>query len=180
MFRKMDKLTTCFLESPERECHVRELAKLTKLSPTTAAKKIRELQQEGIVSTRKLSNHLLVKANTESNAWRELKKGYNLKKLRDSGIIRFLERELNVPEAIILFGSYAKGEDVLKSDIDLFVVAHAKKAINLEPFQKKLKHSIQLFIHSKQEIEKMKSANRELLNNVINGTIIYGYWEAFP
>ncbi|MBI2576870.1 nucleotidyltransferase domain-containing protein [Candidatus Woesearchaeota archaeon] len=176
----MDKIVSCILESPEKEFHVREIAKLVRVSPTTAAKEIRKLQQKKLISARKLSNHLLVKANTESPSWKELKKQYNLARLRSSGIIGFLERELNAPEAVILFGSYAKGEEGPYSDIDLFIVASSKKNPALEPFQKKLRRPIQLFIHSKEDIEKMKKTNKGLLNNVINGVIVYGYWEAFP
>jgi len=46
------------------------------------------------------------------------------------------------------------------------------KEINLEKFEKKIGHKIQIFVHSKNEIEKMKKDNKELLNNFINGIVI--------
>ena len=49
----------------------------------------------------------------------------------------------------------------------------------LERFEKKLKHKIQLFLHSRKEIKTMKTKNKELLNNLVNGVVVYGFWEAF-
>src|SRR3989344_4808251 len=102
----------------------------------------------------------------------------------DEKIIEFFikepERQFYVRElAIVLFGSFAKGEDAEKSDIDLLVITSAKKELNLDIFDKKLGRKIQLFLFSEKEIEKMKESNKELLNSLINGIILYGFFEVF-
>lgn len=79
----------------------------------------------------------------------------------------------------MLFGSYQKGEDGLHSDIDIAVITPLKKHPNLSEYEKKLKHPIQLLIFDRKEIERMKQKNKELLNNMINGFVISGYWEVF-
>ena len=99
--------------------------------------------------------------------------------LNKSGVINHLIDKFNFPEAIILFGSFAKAENIKRSDIDLLVISPLKKEINLEKFGKKLGHKIQLFVYSSKDIKKMKQNNKELLNNLINGRVIYGYWEIF-
>ena len=83
------------------------------------------------------------------------------------------------PEAIILFGSFAKAENIGRSDIDLLVITPAKKEVNIEKYEKNLNHKVQLFLHAKKDIEDMKNKNPKLLNNFINGVKIYGYWELF-
>jgi predicted nucleotidyltransferase len=168
-----------FFEEPEREFHVREIAKLVKKSPTTVSKLLKEFVREKILVSEKKFNHLLFKANNEDGGFKRLKLNYNLNRLYDSGLVDCLVEKLNYPEAIILFGSYAKAENISRSDIDLFVVSPVKRDIDLQKFEEKLGHEIQIFVHSKKEIEKMKKSNKGLLNNIINGYVIYGYWGVF-
>lgn len=175
----MDKLLNYFFNEPEQEFHVRELAKLSGFSPTTVSKYLNKLKKNDLLCSRKQYNHLLFKANTDSGAFMNAKLLFNLEKLRKSGLIKFLIEEYNQPEAIILFGSYAKAENINKSDIDLFVISPLKKELNLDRFEEKLGHPIQIFVYSKVEIEKMKKSNKELLNSLVNGFVINGYWEMF-
>ena len=55
-----------------------------------------------------------------------------------------------MPDAIILFGSSSKGEDIKESDIDLYLQSEEKK-ISPDKFEKKLKRRI------KKKQRKMKS-----------------------
>ena len=168
-----------FIREPEREFHVRELAKLMKKSPTTTSKHLSKLKKGCLLNSRKRLNHLLFKANTENPLFRTEKLAYNLRRMAESGLIGHLVQEYNNPEAIILFGSFAKAEDIPKSDIDLLVVTPIRKELNLKKFEKSLGHKILLFSHSKKDIEKMKSKNKELLNSLVNGIVIEGLWEIF-
>ena len=76
-----------------------------------------------------------------------------------------------MPKSIIVFGSYAKGEDIEDSDIDIFVECEEEK-LDLEPFEKQLKRKVQF--HFK---ENFKAYSKELRNNIINGIILRGYLE---
>lgn len=175
----MDSILEYFIKEPEREFHIRELAKLTKKSPTTASKYLNKLKKEGMLISRKKLNHLLFKANNESVSFKDIKLAYNIKKLRESGLISHLNEQFNNPEAIVLFGSFSKAENTSQSDIDILVISPLKKETNLTKFEKILNHKIQLFLHSNSEIEKMKEKNKELLNNWVNGIVILGFWEIF-
>ena len=90
--------------------------------------------------------------------------------LSESGLIEYLEEKL-FPKVIVLFGSYRKGEDMIDSDIDLFVECK-KEELNLSLFEKKLKRKIQL--HFKEDFN---SFPKELKNNIINGIVLYGFLE---
>ncbi|MEK6856595.1 MAG: nucleotidyltransferase domain-containing protein [Nanoarchaeota archaeon] len=175
----MDKLINIFVEDITGEFHVRKLARLVKKSPTTISKRLREFKRRGLILYRKEMGHSLFKANTESEEFRQLKIRYNIDKITKSGLINYLEKELNYPEAIILFGSFRKGEDIEKSDIDIAVITSIRNAPNLDKFEKILHHEISLFLFSRDKIEKMKADNKELLNNLVNGIILTGFWELF-
>ena len=175
----MDNILEIFIKEPEKEFHVRQISKLLNKSPTTISKYLKNFEKQGILKSKKKFNHLLFKANAENRSFRQNKLFYNLKLLQDSGLINFLENELNHPEAIILFGSFAKAENLSSSDIDLLIISPLKKEIDLKKFEKKIGYKIQIFIHSRKEINKMKEKNKELLNNLVNGILISGYWEVF-
>lgn len=175
----MDKIIKIFIENPLKEYHVREIAKLCNLSPTTVSKFTEKLRLQKILLSRRLSNHLLFKANTENYKYKKLKREYNVDNFLNSGIISYIEEKFNYPEAIIIFGSYQKGEDNPNSDIDIAIITQLKKNIELTKFEKILKHKIQYFLFSKKNITNMKENNKELLNNIINGMVIHGFWEVF-
>jgi predicted nucleotidyltransferase len=183
MHKKMDNITSrileVFINNPEKEFHVRQLSKSLKKSPTTISKYLKNLEKEGFLKSEEKLNHLLFMANSEKENFKRIKKDYNFKKMEDSGLIDFLIKTFNYPKAIILFGSYAQGENIINSDIDLFILSSIKKEVSLAKFEKELKYPINLIVKSVQEFENMKEKNPELLNNIINGTILYGYLEAF-
>lgn len=176
----MEKILNLFIEEPHREFYVRELAKKLKKSPTTISKYLKDYENRGILKSEKKLNHLLFKANAEDKKFKQLKLNHNIQLINDSGLIEFLENEFNYPQAIILFGSFAKAENIPKSDIDILVVSSKKKeiySVNLEKFREKMNHEIQLFVHTPEEIKKLKQTNKELVNNWINGIVLYGYFE---
>ncbi len=175
----MDKILEFFIKEPEKEFHVRELSKLMKKSPTTISKYLKNYEKQGILKSKRKFNHLLFKSNAENMKFKLIKLNYNLNQLNNSGLISHLIEEFNYPEAIILFGSFAKAENIKSSDIDLFIISEIKKGENLEKYEKKLGHTIQLHIFSKKQVQEMKTKNKELLDNIINGITLYGFLELF-
>ncbi len=109
-------------------------------------------------------------ANTESEIYKYYKKIFNLIELRE--LVQFLRDKL-MPAAIILFGSYQRGEDIEESDIDLFVQSKEKK-VELGRFRRKLGRNIQLHFQTD-----FSDYPKELKNNIVNGVVLYGYLEAF-
>tara|TARA_B100001971_G_C18152189_1_gene516458 strand:- start:541 stop:1086 length:546 start_codon:yes stop_codon:yes gene_type:complete len=171
------KIMELFFNNPNRDFHIRESAKLIAINPMTASKYLDKFVKENLLLKRKERNNILFSANTENILFKEEKKHYNIIKIMKSGLIKYFEKELNYPKSIILFGSYAKGENIQESDIDIFIMSEIKKKFNLEKFEKILKADMQLFIYSKKEFNEMKKKNKELLNNIINGVKLSGFIE---
>lgn len=175
----MDKILEPFINEPEREFHIRELARINRKAPTTVSKYLFKYEKKGLLTVKKRFNHLLYRASFESPIFRQVKLFYNLKKLRESGLINYLTEEFNNPEAIVLFGSFRKAEDIPKSDIDLLIITSSKREGDLTKYENILKHKIQLFLYSRNDIDKIKIKNKELLNSFINGIVLEGFWELF-
>ncbi|TSC64256.1 MAG: hypothetical protein G01um101493_184, partial [Microgenomates group bacterium Gr01-1014_93] len=79
-----------FFEEPNRWFHVRETARLLKLNPATISKYLNKLTKENILIKKSERSHLLFKSNTESDEFKDLKKYYNIKLIKKSGLIEYI------------------------------------------------------------------------------------------
>ena len=158
-------------EDPSRRYYIRELAREIKISPSNTIKIIDELKKERIIRKEKKRHSVEITANTDNILFIHTKRMFNLVKIYESEIIEHLVKEYN-PKAIILFGSYSRGEDVKRSDIDIAIITDEKKIIGLENFEKRLGRKIHLLPMKYKEI------TDELYSNLINGIVLYGYMDA--
>jgi len=162
-----------FFTNPTSKLRVREIERTLKLSLPSVIRYCKELENEGILSIAKIGNVNFYTASKSEKYLLE-KKLYNVKIIYESGVIEHLKIELSNP-VVILFGSYAKGEDTEESDIDFYVETPSKKHINFMRFEKILKRKIQVFQHKNLK----EIANPNLANNIINGIILNNYVEVF-
>lgn len=163
-----------FFTYPLAKLRVRQIEKTLKLPLPSVIKYCKELESEGILQTVRMGNVIFYTANRGDENFLLEKRLFNIKKIYDSGLIDHIKLELSNP-TIILFGSYAKGEDTDESDIDLYVETLSKKEMSLEKFEGSLKRKIQLFRH--KNIRDM--SNMHLANNIVNGIILNGFVEVF-
>ena len=169
MFKELNILKP-FFEEPNREFNVREAARILKITPATASKKLKEFSKQSILKHRKERILELYKANLESYAYRDLKTYYTIRKLRNSNLIESLN-EFYLKPAIILYGSSSKGMDTETSDIDLIIISeNTKEFPKKKEYEKKLGKDIHIFAVKKlSELE-----NKHLINNVLNGIVLEG------
>ncbi len=150
--------------------NARGVAKPLKVSQTAVSKALPLLEKEGLVGIEKdkQSGRWAIKLNRDNPKVTALKRAENLKMLYESGTISFLEDTL--PGAtIILFGSYSRGDDTTKSDIDIAVIGRKEKNLELKQFENALERKINLnFYASFNEIHK------ELKENLCNGIVLIG------
>ncbi len=166
--QKWDEVTEFFYNFPQKEFHIRELARAAKIPKSTLQREIKNLLSAGLIKKKKRIPYS-VYVSDETNFWYKFRKRESLiEKIYYSGLIDFLDKLLH-PQVIILFGSGAKGEYVHKSDIDLFVLS-SEKQVNLVKYERKLKRKINLLIK-----DNYNQLSPELFNNIINGYKLKGY-----
>ena len=170
------KVLEVFFIEPSKEHYLIDISRNIGIAHTSTKQNLSKLVKLGLVR-RELQkkgkrNFPIYKANSASKSFREYKIVYNLTSLLESGVTTFLEEKI-APNAVIVFGSYRKGEDIESSDIDLFIEGIEEK-VNLSNFERKLKRKIQL--HFK---ENFGSYPKELKNNIINGIVLYGFLEGY-
>jgi len=148
----------------------RALAKSLEVSPPAIAKALPLLEKEKLITVKKdkESKRLSIELNKDNFSVLGLKRADNLKQLYDSGFIQFLKDVL--PGAtVILFGSYAHGEDTITSDIDIAVIGIKQKSIDLALYEKILEREIIFNYYSS-----FRNIDKHLLNNILNGITLKG------
>ncbi len=166
---KQEKIMKVFFNFPSRRFHIREISRLTKIPVSTVSRIIKDILKKDLLLIKRKTPILELEANLDSKDFVNKKKEFNIFKIKDAGLLDFLISKYNEPEAIILFGSYSRGEDIEKSDIDILVITNKKINLDLEKYEKLLKRKIHLLEMNIKEIK------TELLNNLINGVILQGY-----
>lgn len=170
MFTEVNnKVSQFFFRNPAKTFHLREIARNIELSAAGTLKILRKLEEKHLVIRQKTRAVDNFKANLNNKEFQNLKYAYNICSLKYSGLIDFINEKYSFPEAIILFGSYAKGEDTETSDIDIAIITKKELSFDLSKFEKILERKI--VIH---EITLAK-ASREFINNLINGIVLSGY-----
>lgn len=155
-------------QNPAGEFSYRELERKTGFSIGTVSTYIGMLAAEGLVKTRKSSNSILVKANLDNLLFVHLKRAYNLEVLYSSGLTEHLVNSLR-PDAIVIFGSYSRGEDDEKSDIDIAIIHGREIMTDARQFEKILKRKINLV-----RIKSLKESKKEFVNSLANGIVLAG------
>jgi len=166
------KLLKLFLDSPTESFRLREIARLTKISPPSAMNYLKEFENDGLIRKQIKREIPFYTAIRDSSDFTLYKKISIVFELNNKGLIDYLWDKLS-PQAIVLYGSFAKGESIENSDIDLFILGKAKN-IELASFEKKLNKKIHLLFK-----ESIKEIPKELKNNVLNGMILKGYIKVF-
>ena len=172
----IERTAEVFFANPTKNQYLMGISRTIGIAHTSVKKNLLRLVKLGMVEEkvdrRGGRKFPLYVAKREESVFRQQKKVYNLAAIGESGLIGHLEEKLT-PKAIVLFGSYRRGEDVESSDIDLFIECE-EAPVNLAQFQKKLDRRIEL--HFKEDFT---TYAKELKNNIINGIVLSGFLEGY-
>ena len=156
-----------FCDQPQKNWHLRELARTTTLSTTATKHAVETLLEQKLIKENQETLYKTYQANWGEETYHFSKKIHNFLALKASGLLEHLEKLS--PDCIILFGSYEKGEDLAGSDIDLYLQA-SEETVNLSRFETKLKRTIQLIF-----APTLEQLPEELASNIDNGTLLSGF-----
>ncbi len=176
------KILSKFLEYPWKKFYIRELIKISSISPNTAIRVVRHLEKSKILVSNKLGNIVEYKLNKNEEVVKKLLMLYHEKFLIEiPEKFKFYIKKIreNVDKknilSLVLFGSVAKNKATDSSDIDIMVIYEKKpssKVIN-SVFEKYSKE-VQIVYFSRKEFDKKYNYGNELIINILKtGKIIY-------
>ncbi|MCK4996969.1 nucleotidyltransferase domain-containing protein [Candidatus Pacearchaeota archaeon] len=147
----------------------RDLSKIIGVSPTAIGKALPGLVKMKLVNIGiDKSGRSEIDLNFDNSLIVNMKRIFNFNSIYESGLYLFLEEKF--PTAtIVLFGSYSRGEDTLKSDIDIAIIGAKEKEINLDKYERVLEREIIL-----QFYDSFSKIHKNLKENLFNGVVYSG------
>ena len=163
------KVFEIFVDEPLKIHYIKQISKKINLAPTSVKIHLQKLEKENLTKKEKGEIFSGYKANRDYEDFLFYKKISNITKIKESGLLNYLIDSI-YPQTINLYGSYLRGEDIEKSDIDIFIISKSKKRLELEKFEKILNRKIHLIIE-----KDFKNISKGLKLEIINGLVLYGY-----
>lgn len=163
-----------FLDEPYKEFYLREAAKKAKCS-VFAAKTYSDIlvKQKFLIENRK-ANLRYLKANLGNTTIKLVKSAITTNDIEKSGLIEHIKDKVQGVSSILIFGSSAKGEDSLESDIDILIIGK-KNYLSLSDFEDKIGKKINEHIFSWSEWNKQAKENKAFYVDVLMyGISLYG------
>ena len=158
-----------YFTNPDKAYYLRELERKTKIPVSMLRKELISLEKEGLFTFSREGNLLYYKLNKEYPLYTELK---NIT-FKTVGVQGTLSEELSTIKSIqaaFIYGSYAKNQANVSSDIDLFIIGGIdentliKKISRLE---KELQREINYALYSKKDFLRKKSKQNPFLEDVL-------------
>jgi predicted nucleotidyltransferase len=160
------RILEVFFKEPTKIHFIKEIGRKISLAHTSVRNHIRELEKDELIikkESKPFDGFIANKKNDKFLFYKQIYNLYSLFSLKTEVIQRI------APKALVLFGSYQKGEDLEESDIDLLIISKIKKDINLEKYEKSLMRKIHITF-----VENINRLEENMKNNVKNGWILYG------
>lgn len=118
-----NKIVRLFLENPAAEMQVKDIISATKLAKLSVLRWSKELAKDGILSVSAVGRARIYRLNRNNIAVKQLGVLYN---------VDYVSRKIGTTEGgtkIFVYGSFARGENAEKSDIDLLVIGKNREII---------------------------------------------------
>lgn len=149
-------LLNYFFINPEDTLYLNEMCKKLGVDKRNLVKKIRELEQGGILRSQTRGNLKLYSINKEHPLYEEYR-NIILKTIGFEGVLRKIVEEVEGIKKVYIYGSYAKNTMDTYSDIDLLVVGRhniitLQRKIN--KLQKEVKREINVVNMGERDFKK--------------------------
>lgn len=168
-----------FLKYPDKNFNPSEISKKTNISYPTVWRYVQELERSGIIFIEKIGEYNICKLNKYSDLVKQLEKFLKLElsphRLAAKEFIKKVKKMREVRK-VVLFGSVARREEKLESDIDIAIFTE-KKTKNLEKnilsvvdeILKNSKMKIIPILLTKNELRE----NEQFTNELKKGVVLY-------
>lgn len=174
------RVIALFAHFPDKEFSLSEVAQLTKVKKSNMGGILNILHKQEIIIITKLKSIWRIKANRDNLNFIKMKIVYNLNFVYQGGLVEFLISSYKNPKAIVLFGSFRKGEDNSDSDIDIAILDNSINEYKtfylreLYEFEKEINRKIQIHLFNERLID------INLFNSIANGIVLSGFLEVKP
>ncbi|MCX6815838.1 MAG: nucleotidyltransferase domain-containing protein [Candidatus Aenigmarchaeota archaeon] len=175
----IQKVVNILFKYPDKEFSLSDLAKEAGVAKANIGAMLEQLNRANFLEIIRLSKIWRIKARQESWEFRRAKMIYNYNMIYQADLVNFLNDYYKNPKAVILFGSFRRGEDITNSDIDIAVetdrgeyrIEEIKELSEIENF---MERRIQIHLFNR------KNVDINVFNNIANGIVLSGFLEVKP
>ena len=180
-YRAYEKMINWFFSYPNKEMSLSDLSEVLKISKTTANSMIERLIIENDFLKKEVLGRIWrISCNQNHPYFRTRKIVYNLDNVYESKIVSKIHTLIPSPRAIILFGSYRKGDDTEKSDIDIAVEVVGDEEVQVVELGKISKLGYRKNVVVNLHIFSRNKIDLNLFSNIANGIVLEGFLEVHP
>ncbi len=158
----------------QKEYSMRELARNAKIGVGTAKQCLDWLLNKRIIKRKIIGKTHQYSLDLNNVVTRYIKILISLDAIQESGIIEEIKNKLPVT-SIVLYGSIARGDDELKSDVDLLLIS--RKDIKIKPLraEKNLGKEVTIICYTLAEWRRKAKEDKPFYDRIITeGIPLYG------
>ena len=164
-----------FLFNPENDFYQRQISLLTHQPIRGIQREVEKLQRIGLIEKSVQGNRIYYKTNKECPIFEELK-GIFFKATGIAEVLKKNSKKTSSIQIAFIYGSYAKGEESLLSDIDLFIVgwitSKGLSALLSKP-KRELGRTINYVLYPVEEFRKKITRKDHFLKTVLQEKKIF-------
>jgi len=163
------KLLKLFLMEREREFYLRELGRLTGENLNSLRLELRNLAKAGIIAERRSGNQKLYRADRSCPVHEELRR-LVIKTVGLGDAIRVKLTKLGGVKYALIFGSFASGEEVAESDIDLLMIGDVDEEQMVETvrnLEEEMSREINYILWNSKEFQRRTKKRHHLLLEIV-------------
>jgi predicted nucleotidyltransferase len=178
-----NRALTFFFSYPNIEITLNALSSKLKISKTTAKKTITRLIDEGFLTRTIFGKTWIIKCNQNSAYNYSRKVAFNLSMVFEAylnGLREDVFAQVRNPKAVILFGSYRKGDDIETSDIDIAAEVLDEKGTGIIELGRIAEFGYRKNVAVNLHVFCRKNIDSNLIANIANGIILEGFLEVRP
>lgn len=176
------KILTEVLLNSDREYHIRELSRLIGISPIYVQKELKNLQELGLLTSTKKGNMVMYTLDKNSVISDDLKRIF----LKTEGVGAELLKRLDKKKIqyALIYGSFAKGTETTRSDVDLLVIGDIDEDPVLSAVskaEKRIGRQINYIFWTPKEFSQKARQKIPLLADILKTDVIMiiGEWREF-
>ncbi|MBN1794380.1 MAG: nucleotidyltransferase domain-containing protein [Candidatus Omnitrophica bacterium] len=151
-------LLRLFFSNIHQKYYLREIERLLGYSAGNIRRELLTFKKDGLFTTEKSGNLLYYSLNTHHPLFNDLKNLLS-KTIGIEGTLSGVLSNIKGIKTAFIYGSYAKSEDAIGSDIDLLIIGRIDQDIllaHINKLQKALNREINYSVYSEKDWEKKK------------------------
>lgn len=169
MIKTEEKIMELLALNPYREYYGSEIAREVKCSKASVSGILGGFLDKKIIKSRAVGNLKFYQIN-QSPILANYKISLVIKKLEP-----IVEKLKKISTKVVLFGSSARGEQTVESDIDLLVISKNKEEVRIVIGGGRLKNIIKPIIKTNSEWSEMEINDPEFFGEVNRGIVLHSY-----